>query len=324
MQDWKQQSILLAGLGSIGQRHLRALLALGVTDIRAFDPSEAQRERAKALYPALRLEPSYEAGLAGRPAAVYILTPPKMHIPMALQALESGCHVFSEKPLSDTLDGVDALQTKLAETGRTMAVGLCFRYHAGIRKARALLDAGAVGRLVSVRSLMGEHFPTVRPDYKTLFSAKYSGAFDLMHDLDLAMWFAGLPVRELHAVYGAYSDIGIEAPDVAEILIGFEGRCTATVHLDFFQQPRRRQVELLGTEGCILVDFSAWDTCTVRVYRAGSGAWEVETLATDRDDMFRDESRAFLTRIAGSPEAAVCGVEDALLSLRALHQIQRT
>lgn len=322
LKNWNQQSVLIAGLGSIGQRHLRALRALGVTDIRACDPVAASVEKAKAFYPEIKIYPSFQEGLSSHPDAVYLLTPPKMHIPMALLALEGGCHVFCEKPLSDTLEGVDELYDKLSQTQKSLCIGLCFRYHQGIKRARALMDFNAVGRVVSIRSLMGEHFPSVRPDYKTLFSARYSGAFDLMHDLDLTLWFAGQPAQEIHCVYGSYSDIGIQAPDVVEILIGFPDRCTATVHLDFFQQPRRRQIELICTEGCIIVDFSTWDTCTVRVYRAHQKEWECHTFPTDRDDMFREESQAFLEHIWGASEATVYGIEDAMLSLKVLHQIQ--
>lgn len=321
-KDWKQQSVFIAGLGSIGLRHLRALQALDVKNISAFDPIPASVTKALDIYPQLQIRSSYEEGLAAGPDGVFILTPPKMHIPMILQALDSGCNVFCEKPLSDTLDGTVELSHKLSCISNKLCIGLCFRYHRGIQRAKALLESGAVGRIVSIRSLMGEHFPSVRPDYKTLFSARYSGAFDLMHDLDLAIWFADQPISQIYSVYGSYSDIGIKAPDVAEILIGFADRCTATVHLDFFQRPRRRQIELICTEGCILVDFSTWDQCTLSTYRTNNEAWETETFATDRDDMFREEDQAFLESIAGNSHTQVYGMEDAMLSLNALHQIQ--
>jgi predicted dehydrogenase len=160
------------------------------------------------------------------------------------------------------------------------------------------LASGRIGRLASVRALMGEHLPDVRPDYRTLFSAKVGGAFDLMHDIDLAIWFADQPVRKVNAVYGNYSDIGIEAPDLVEILMDFQDRCVATVHLDFFQRPRRRQIELIGTQGVITVEFARWDHCTVSVYEASQAKWDVEELTTDRDDMFRAEDREFLEAVA--------------------------
>ncbi len=193
-------------------------------------------------------------------------------------------------------------------------VGLCFRYHEGIVKAREMLRSGCVGRLVSVRSLMGECLPEIRTDYLDLYLAKYNGAFDLMHDIDLALWFADQPVLRTHAVSGAFSDFGFEAPDMVEILIEFEDRCAATVHLDFFQSPRRRQLELICTEGVIIVEFASWDRCRVSLYQRARGEWQHDDMETDRDDMFRDEDREFLQCVAGDRPVA-CTVAEAARSL---------
>jgi|WetSurMetagenome_2_1015567.scaffolds.fasta_scaffold12509_2 predicted dehydrogenase len=308
VKTWQDLSVLIAGCGSIGKRHARVLHGLGVRDLRACDPLPEQRAALLAQVPTVKMYETYEAGLVDHPDTVLIGTPPWLHIPQAIAAIRAGCHVLSEKPLSDSIDGLDDLASVAAAENKKVMVAHCFRYHDGLLKARAALDAGRIGRLVSVRALVGEHLPDVRPDYRSLFSAQHGGAFDLMHDIDLALWYAGLPVSQVFALSGSYSDIGIAAPDVAEILIGFEGRgahgrgahdrCLATVHLDFFQRPRRRQIELIGTGGVIIVEFAAWDRCTVSIYEAAKAAWEHEDLVTDRDDMFRAEDREFLQAVA--------------------------
>jgi len=191
---------------------------------------------------------------------------------------------------------------------------LCFRYHVGLLRAKKILDAGEIGRVVSIRALVGEHLPDVRPDYRNLFSAQTTGAFDLMHDLDLALWYAGQNVRAVHAFSGTYSDIGIVAPDVAEILMDFESHCLASVHLDFFQRPRRRQIELMGTAGVIVVEFARWEQCTISIYRASRGEWQIEELDTQRDDMFRDEDREFLQAII-EDKPITCTIAEARKSL---------
>ena len=314
VKAWQEQSVLIAGCGSIGRRHARVLYGLGVSDLRACDPDPAQRAALLAETPIAKMYDSFEAGLAGSPATALICTPPQLHIPMAMQALRAGCHVLCEKPLSDTPDGIDELETLAADTNQKVMVALCFRYHEGLIQAKRYLDEGRIGRLVSVRALIGEHLPEVRPDYHTLFTAKYLGAFDLMHEIDLAIWYAGRPIREVLAVSGRYSDIGIDAPDLAEILIDFDERCLAGIHLDFFQRPRRRQIELLGVNGVILVEFARWDRCTVSVYEAAKGAWDYEELVTDRDDMFRAEDREFLEAVA-EDKAITCTIAEARKSV---------
>ncbi len=311
---WQKLSVLIAGCGSIGKRHARVLARLGVADIRACDPIHAQREAMQAQTPAVKLYDSFDAALRDAPDAVWICTPPEMHVPMAMQAIRAGCHIFSEKPLSDTLDGIEELVALADACNKKAMVGLCFRYHDGLRRAKKYLDAGQIGRLVSVRALVGEHLPDVRPDYRNLFSAQRGGAFDLMHDIDLALWYVGQPVRAIRAFSGSYSDIGIAAPDVAEILIDFQDRVLASVHLDFFQRPRRRQIELIGTAGVIIVEFARWEFCTVSVCEATSGKWSIEEMATDRDDMFAAEDREFLQAVAENKSIA-CTIAEARKSL---------
>jgi predicted dehydrogenase len=282
----------------------------------AFDNNQGQFELLIKELPNMRLVSTFETGLKEADAA-FILTPTKLHIPMAIQAVKAGCHVFIEKPLSVNMDGVIELEKLADEMGKKIMVGLCFRYHEGIKKAKQMLDMGRIGRLVSIRALMGEHFPEIHPEYKSLSSAKYFGAFELMHDLDLAIWFAGQPVKNVFSVFGSYSDIGIEAPDLVEFLLGFEDRCTATVHLDFFQSPRRRNMELIGTKSVITIEFASWDEYTLSVYNAEKKIWESENNKSARDDMFRVEDREFLES-AAQDKPIICNLQEGCKSLRVI------
>ena len=196
VKAWTDLSVLIVGCGSIGKRHARVLRTLGVADVRACDPSPEQRRAFSAESPNVRMDDSYDAGLRDRPDSVLICTPPEMHIPMARQAIAAGCHVLTEKPLSNTLDGIDELERLAAGSGKKVMVALCFRFHEGLIRAKEHLDSGRIGRLVSIRALMGEHLPDVRPDYRSMYLATHNGAFELMHDLDLALWCAGQPIEE--------------------------------------------------------------------------------------------------------------------------------
>jgi len=320
MKNFTDLSVLIAGCGSIGKRHARVLHRLGTSDIRACDPVPAQGQPL-AAETQVRLFASYEEGLASRPDTVFLCTPPSLHIPMALQAMAAGAHVFSEKPLSDGSAGIDKLQETAVRSGKSVMTGLCFRYHEGLRRAKHLLEKGDFGRLVSIRCLMGENLPTVRPDYRTLYSFRYGGAFDLMHEIDLAVWFAGSQAKEVRCLAGSCSDIGFIAPDLAEILLEFKNRVMAGIHLDFFQMPRRRQTELICTRGVIIVEFARWDACTVSTAGA-DGVWSRQEMKTERDDMFRDEDRSFLEAVAaGRP--VECGIPEARESVEIMEKAQR-
>ena len=320
--SWKDVSVLITGCGSIGKRHARVLRSIGVKDIRICDPAEGQRKSLMAEGPITKEFATYEDGLASQPDAVLICTPPSMHIPMATQAMENGSHVLSEKPFSDSLDGVDELSDVIERSGKVFMVAFCFRYHEGIKKAKAYLDEDRIGRLISIRCRVSEHLPEARPDYKNLFSIKEGGAFDLTHEIDLACWFAGQPVTEVHSIYGAYSDLGFTAPDVVELILRFGEKCVASVHLDFFSFPKTRVTELMGTRGAITVEFSSWDRCTVSVYEAEKGEWACEEMTTERDFMFRSEDREFLRAITeGTPVG--CPLSEAIKSLQVVCAAQK-
>jgi predicted dehydrogenase len=320
-KEWQDLRVLVVGCGSIGKRHARVLRQIGVKTLYACDPVPAQLEAAAKETRFDATADGFERGLALKPDVVFLCTPPALHVAQATQAITSGCDVFTEKPVSVDLQGLDELERLVMRTKRKLMVGLCFRYHRGLLKARRSLDEGRIGRLVSVRALMGEHLPDVRPDYRELYLATYNGAFELMHDIDLAIWYAGQDVHKVHAVHGTFSDIGIEAPDLVEVLMEFPDRRVASVHLDFFQLPRRRQIELIGTRGTITVEFASWNECTVSVFDTKSRAWAVETLVTDRDDMFRDEDGEFLRSVA-SDLPVISTLAEGKKSLRVVLQAQ--
>lgn len=314
-------NILIVGCGSIGKRHAQVLWEMGLRKLTACDPSVEQRESMKAVLPNISLAENYEETLKTQKFdAVFILTPTAMHLDMATKAINAGCHVFIEKPLANTQAGVAELQQLANQKGVKVMVGFCFRYHEVLQKAKALLDSGAIGRPINIRAFVGEPFAEIQPNYRNMYYSKYSGAFELVHDIDLAIWFAGQPIEEVKAVYGSFSDMGMEAPDAIEMLIQFKDRLAANVHLDFYQHPRRRQFEVMGVKGTIVVEFASWDHATLSVYTTDTRKWDVTEYETARNDMFRDEDKEFLLAVAEDREI-VCTIDEALKSLDAVERV---
>ena len=308
----KDYKVLIVGCGSIGKRHAECLKDIGVEKFVFFDP-ETERSREQASIYGGEFVTSYEEGLKTDADCVYILSPTKLHVAQAEMALKAGKHVFLEKPLSDTTSGIDELCALAKETGKTVEVGFCFRFHDGVRELKKRLDSGVIGKTVSIRAMMGEHFPDVRPDYLSTYYVKYSGCFELIHDLDLAIFLAGEEPCEYNGFYGSYSGLGFESPDTAEMLVKFPS-CLANVHLDFFKSPRTRTMTVLGTEGQMILTFSTWDEYELKIYTRETKSWEVLRADTQRNDMFRAESLNFFGVIEGKEEN-LCPLEEARKSL---------
>jgi len=304
-EKWQGKSALVVGFGSIGRRHARVLKEIGLEDVRVCETMPDRRDAARDELGVSKSYETLEEGLADKPDTVFLCSPTGMHIEQAIQAIEAGADVMIEKPLSTSLDGVDRLKRLASERGAVVMVAHCFRFHDGLARAKKWLDEGRIGRLVSVRCIVGEYIPEVMPDFLNRYVSQYSGAYELMHEIDLALWFAGRKPRRVFAVDGTLSDVPMKSPDLAEMTIEFEDRLVASVHLDFFERARHRQTELFGTEGTITIEFAKWDECTVSIYEARKRQWTNELIKTDRDDMFRAENRAFLEACANRSSVPV-------------------
>ncbi|MBQ7096523.1 MAG: Gfo/Idh/MocA family oxidoreductase [Clostridia bacterium] len=309
VSDYK---VLIAGCGSIGKRHAECLRDIGVKEFVFFDPDPERSRELADLYGRTTVS-SYEEGLKGDCDCVYILSPTKLHIKQAFAAANAGKHIFLEKPLSDSSEGVGELGALVEEKGIVAEVGFCFRFHQGIQKLKNLLDEGKIGKLVSVRAMMGEHFPDVRPDYLSTYYVKYSGAFELVHDLDLAIFLANETPIECDGFFGSYSGLGFESPDTVEMIVKFPS-CLANVHLDFFQSPRTRTMTVLGTQGQMILTFSTWDEYELRIFSRSTNEWEIIKGETQRNDMFRAESLNFFETIEGRAKN-LCPLSEAKKSL---------
>jgi phthalate 4,5-cis-dihydrodiol dehydrogenase len=84
--------------------------------------------------------------------AVYIATPTPLHAAQTLQALAAGRHVIVEKPMAATLAEAEAMAQGAAAARRVLLVGHSHSFDLPIRRMRALIAAGGLGRLRMVNT----------------------------------------------------------------------------------------------------------------------------------------------------------------------------
>lgn len=304
---------LIAGYGSIGRRHFRNLLALGERDIVFFRTGQSTLpEDELAGFP---VETDLEAALARRPDAVIVANPTALHLDVAIPAAEAGCHILMEKPVSDSLDRVEALQQALRRGGGKLLVGFQFRFHPGLRKAAELLQQGAIGRAVCVRAHWGEYLPNWHPweDYRQSYTSRpeLGGGVvrTLSHPFDYLRWLFG-EAEIAFAQVGTLGELQIPVEDTAEISLRFQNGALGSLHLDYLQQPPLHRLEITGTRGSL-----RWDNADggVDCFRAGQGAWESYPVPAgfERNTLFLDELHHFVDVIAGRVEP-VCSLEDGI------------
>lgn len=114
------------------------------------------------------------------------------HKEQTVAALKAGKHVFCQKPLATTLEDCRAIHQCWRESGRMFNIGLTLRYSPHYRKIKELLEAGSIGKIVSLEfneTLAFDHGGFIHGDWRRFL--KYSGSFLLekcCHDIDLVNW----------------------------------------------------------------------------------------------------------------------------------------
>lgn len=304
--------VLIIGLGSIGQRHVRNLRQLlgEKVDIMAYrsrkrpyvlteQASIEQGSNLEEKYNII-LHENMDEALDQKPDAVFVCNPPDLHMITALKAAQKGLNLFIEKPLAHSYEQVNELVELIESQNLVALVGYQMRFHPCLRKLKALIQEKAIGNILAVRAELGEYLPGFHPyeDYREMHEshqARGGGVIlSQIHELDYIYWLFGLP-RRVFTVGGHLSKLEMDAEDTVSILMEYNiGDKSIPVHLheDFIQRPASRICQVIGDEGKILVDLLA---VTVKVFDNQGQHVETKCFAGfQRNQLFLDEMNHFL------------------------------
>lgn len=331
---------MIAGLGSIGRRHFRNLIALGEKDIVLLRTRKGTLpDDELAGYP---VETDiYEALKKHKPDAVVVANPTSMHMDVAIPAAEAGCAILLEKPVSHSLEGLDVLQRAAKKNGGRILVGFQFRYHPTLNKARELIWSNTLGRILTVHAHWGEYLPQWHPweDYRQSYAARadLGGGviITLTHPLDYLRYLMG-DVDALFSFNDHISALELDVEDMAEIGLKFANGATGGVHVNYFQRPPVHRLEIVGTKGTL-----RWDNADGILHHyalpAPFGSFSdnppapvIESFSPpegfERNQLFVAQTRHFL-EIARGEKEPVCTLEDGIMALRlalAAYESQQT
>lgn len=319
---------LIAGLGSIGRRHFRNLIALGEKDIvllRSHHSTLPDEELAG--YP---VETDLQTALKRhQPSAVIVANPTALHMDIAIPAAEVSCHILLEKPVSHSLDRLDVLQQAAEKSGSRILVGFQFRLHPALHKARELIRTGALGQVLTVHAHWGEYLPNWHPweDYRQSYAARADMGggviLTLTHPLDYLRFIVG-EVEALWSFHGHISPLELDVEDIAEIGLKFTNGTMGGVHLNYIQRPPVHRLEIVGTNGTL-----RWDNAdgTLHFYNmpAPFGSYSeipaapvIESFPPppgfDRNQLFVAQTRHFIEIVRRESEP-ICSLEDGIRAL---------
>lgn len=317
--------ILLVGLGSIGRRHLKNLSALGIRQLAVVTKNRCQLP-LDALPPFLSFE-HLEPALAWRPDAVFVCNPTAMHLDAAIAAARAGCHIFLEKPVSHTLEGLDELTELVEKQSLKVQVGFQFRFFPVFQKIKKALERGDLGRVVSAHAHWGEYLPGWHPweDYRASYSAREDMGggvvLTLCHPFDYLRWMLG-EAEVVSAAGGQLSDLETDTEDVALVSLRFENGAVGSVYLDYVSKPAKHTLQIIGTKGRIEWD-ADWGSAKVYYSPSDLGSSDEYALRFDtispgkffeRNEMFLAEVSDFLDCVRHDRKPA-CNLNDGIRAL---------
>lgn len=302
---------LIVGFGSIGRRHFQNLLTLGEKDIVLLRSlkSTINTDELKDFLVVKQLEEA----LSLKPDAVILANPTALHLDVAIPAAKSGCHLFFEKPISDSMKGIDTLFDAVRVGGGKAVIGFQFRFHPGLKKIKMLIENNEIGEIISARAHWGEYLPGWHPweDHRKSYSAKkeLGGGviLTLSHPIDYLNWMLG-PVSTVWGHHRQINHLEIEVEASAEIGLVFKSGAFASIHLNYIQSPGRHDLEIIGDQGTI-----RWDNSDgiAHIFRTKTQMWESYNppVNFERNDLFLAEMKHFIDVVKKDVQP-ICTLED--------------
>jgi predicted dehydrogenase len=291
--------VVIVGVGSIGERHLRCFSASPRVTATFVEIQPELRATIAARYGVTGFA-SLEEALSERPDIAVVCTPAPLHVPIAQQLVERGVHVLIEKPLSTSCAGLEQLQTAIAQQRVIVGVAYVYRCHPVLAAMREAILDGRFGRPVELVAVTGQHFPSYRPAYRSIYynsRATGGGAIQdaLTHILNAGEWLVG-PVTRLVADAAHQVLDGVTVEDTVHVLAR-HGDVLASYSLNQHQAPNELTISVICERG--VARFEGHEQ-RARCMTEPGGAWNDGPMAPlERDMLFIAQAERFLDAVEG-------------------------
>ena len=304
--------VALIGAGRIGRRHAETLAhRLPRAELVAI--ADASPESARAAAEAVRVSrwtTDVESLLADSTVqAVVIASPTETHSPFIAAAARAGKDVFCEKPIALDLASTDSALDAVEAAGVRLQIGFQRHFDRGYRRAKELIDAGALGRIEYIRDTMRDPRPQSRE-----YTATSGGLFRDMavHNFDSTRWLMGSEVEEVYALGVSLVDpMFAELGDVDTSVVTLRFASGAIASID---NSRRAsfgydvRTEVHGSAGAVFVGY-ARETPLLHLSAEGVRSDHVHWFLERFEQAYVAELGAFVEGIAAGRPPEVTGYD---------------
>ena len=317
----------VVGVGRLGSAHARVLQEIPDVDLIGVHDTDTSRAREIAEKVGTRSFPEIE-DLLGRVDAVVVAVTTSAHHAVTRAALEAGCTVLVEKPLTASLEEADDLVALAAAKQLFLGVGHVERFNPAIRACRPYLN--------DPRFLACQRLATFQPR-----GTDVPVMLDLMiHDIDLVL---GLVDSEVESVHAIGVPLLTDSVDMANARIVFRNGAVADISASRASAERTRQLRLFQPSGYFSLDLAEGtgeylrrrkDVDAAALFRMGgapdlslASVVERVPLAAEAAEPLRLELEAFRDVLLGLPSDAATAADGRAaleVALRVGHEIEHS
>jgi predicted dehydrogenase len=311
-----QRRILVVGVGSIGERHVRCFQKTGRAAVSICEPDAKRRNEVASRYNIGETYDDLDTALSEKHDAVVVATPAHIHVSVAQRAIDAKCAVLIEKPLSVSLNGVDDLAVRAAANNCTVAIAYVYRAHPSLAAMRSAIHCGEYGKPLQIVAVSGQDFAKYRPEYRNTYYANRvtgGGAIQdaLTHILNAGEWLVG-PIDRLVADADHKLIDGVTVEDVAHILAR-HGDVLGSYALNQFQAPNELTITVVCERATARFEYHnhRW-----RCMLPSDEQWKDHAASDmERDTLFISQANSFLDAAAGQAKP-LCDLADGIQTLR--------
>lgn len=280
----------IMGAGAMGRNHARVLATMPEVELVAVFDQNPEVASAVAQEFGVAAAPSIEDFLTCIEAAT-VAAPTVVHVPLGLQLMQAGKHVFMEKPIADTVEGARQLISKAQETRCVLQVGHVERFNPVIAELERRMTQP---RFIEAHRL--SPFPARSIDIGVVL--------DLMiHDLEIILHLVKSEVVSIDA-----AGVSVLTPheDIANARLRFANGCVANITTSRISPERLRKIRVFQPDAYLSLDYFAQSG---EIHFKSAAGITKEAIAVEKQEPLRLELTAFAQCALAGAQPKVGGSE---------------
>jgi len=314
--------VAIIGFGSIGNRHLKNLLKLGIQNIVIVSEHLSESE---FIFNGKIFHVVNDIKLVINSIDIMVISnPTNQHFKYLNLAIANKVNAYIEKPIACNLDQVNEISKIVPDNEIILAVGTQFRFNKLILKLKELIDNDYFGHILSVVSSHGEHIADYHPgeNYKSSYTANKNQCGGVLltqiHHIDYLEWLFG-PFTHAFAneIVSPSLEIDVDA------VINFSLVCSETNlqvhgHMNYLQRPKSTTLSIIGESASAF-----WNSEENTISLVSNQEIIKEQIHQERNEMFLMAMNNFIDSIKSSSQPAA-NIGDGIRSIKIVECIKRS